>query len=183
MPSAMLGPCADARAAARPTLPHMRPRSWLAVLGFGGACATAALIGARANVASKRWYRTLAKPPFQPPDWLFGPVWTVLYALTATSAYRVWRTPESAARTRALRAWATQLAANAAWSPLFFGARRPRAALADLGLLVGALALYARRAAEVDAPAAWMTAPYGAWCGFAALLNAEIVRRNPSVRG
>ena len=153
------------------------------MLGFAGACAGAALLGARANASSRRWYRSLAKPPFNPPDGVFAPVWTGLYALMTASAYRVWWSPASPARSRALRWWAAQLAANAAWSPLFFGARRPRAALADMGVLMVALALYTRSAAVVDRPSAWMMAPYGAWVGFAALLNEELVRRNRLVHG
>ena len=156
----------------------MKPRRWLALLGFGGACAAAALLGAYANAGSKRWYRSLSKAPFNPPDWLFAPVWTGLYALMTASAYRVWRSPASQARTRALRWWGAQLVANAAWSRLFFGARRPRAALLDIGVLVAAIARYTGAAAAADRPAAWMMAPYGAWAGFAALLNQEIVRRN-----
>jgi tryptophan-rich sensory protein len=155
-----------------------RSSSWLALLGFGGACAAAALLGVRANRRGKRWYDGLSKPPFNPPDAVFAPVWTGLYALMTASAHRVWQAPPSPSRTRALALWGTQLGANAAWSPLFFGARRPRAALADLGLLVAAIALYAREAGKVDRAAAWMMAPYGAWCAFAGLLNEELVRRN-----
>jgi tryptophan-rich sensory protein len=74
--------------------------------------------------------------------------------------------------------WWTQLAFNAAWSPLFFGAHRPRAALIDLTLLVASLAAYARESGRVDRGAAGMIAPYLAWLSFAAALNREIVRRN-----
>jgi translocator protein len=161
----------------------MKTRTWFALAGFGGACALTALIGGRANAGSRRWYRSLSKPSFNPPSWVFAPVWTALYALMSLSAHRVWRAPPSPNRTRALGWWWAQLLANAAWSPLFFGAHRPRAALVDLGALMAALALYTRSAAAVDAPAAWMMAPYGAWCAFASVLNEEIARLNPYVRG
>jgi tryptophan-rich sensory protein len=105
-------------------------------------------------------------------------VWTVLYALMAASAYRVWRREAGPARSRALALWWTQLAFNAAWSPLFFGAHRPRAALADLGLLFASLSAYALQSSRVDRGAAGLIAPYLAWAGFAGVLNEEIVRRN-----
>jgi tryptophan-rich sensory protein len=147
---------------------------------FTGLTALAAGVGARlSDRGTSRWYRRLKKPPFQPPPALFGPVWTALYALMVWSAVRVWKRPSSPARSRALRAWTGQLALNGAWSPLFFGARRPKAALADLALLGPAVAVYTRRAAAVDRGAAWMMAPYLGWLGFATLLNEEIVRRNP----
>jgi translocator protein len=158
----------------------MARRSLWALAGFCGACAATALLGARATLRNKRWYRTLKKPAFTPPDSLFGPVWTALYALMSISAYRVWRAPPSTERSRALGLWGAQLAANAAWSPLFFGAHRPRAALADLTLLLSAVGLYSSQARRVDAPAAWMMVPYLAWAGFATVLNGEIVRRNPN---
>ena len=160
-----------------------RPSSWLALLGFGGACAAAALVGAAVTRRNLGWYRTLKKPPFQPSERVFGPVWSALYALMSASAWRVWKSPDSPARSRALGLWGGQLVANAAWSPLFFGAHRPRAALADLGLLTGTAAAYAREAGVVDRAAGWMMAPYLVWCGFAGLLNEEIVRRNPRLRG
>ena len=125
-----------------------------------------------------RWYRRLEKSPLNPPPAVFGPVWTVLYGLIATSGWRVWR----AGSRKALGWWAAQLALNAAWSPIFFGLKRPRAALADLALLLPAIAIYARHARQVDRPAAWMVAPYLGWVGFASVLNAEIVRRNRSRR-
>ena len=156
----------------------MKRSWWKALGGFVGAVAAAAVVGGVATTRNQDWYRSLRKPPFNPPDWLFGPAWTTLYALMATSAYRVWRAPPSPERSRALGLWGAQLALNAAWSPLFFGAHRPRAALVDLALLVVGICAYANEARKVDAPAAWMMAPYGAWCAFAGLLNEEIVRLN-----
>jgi len=96
----------------------------------------------------------------------------------ATSGYRIWKAPPSRARTRALALWGTQLALNAAWTPLFFGARRPKAALADLLALVGVVAAYTATSQKVDKPAAAMMIPYLGWLGFASLLNEEVVRRN-----
>jgi benzodiazapine receptor len=157
----------------------MTKRSLAALTIFSAAPAVAAAIGALVNRRGLGWwYKSLRKPPFQPPKWLFAPVWTGLYAAMAVSAHRVWRAPDSPDRTRALRLWWAQLALNAAWSPLFFGLRRPRAALVDMAVLLPAVGGYLQAAARTDRPAAWLFAPYLGWTSFAALLNTEIVRRN-----
>jgi translocator protein len=105
-------------------------------------------------------------------------VWTGLYALIALSGYRVWREPRSRQRRRALGLWGAQLLLNAAWSPLFFGLRRPLAALVDVVLLTGTAAAYAATARRVDRPAAIMMLPYLGWLGYATALNEEIWRLN-----
>lgn len=158
---------------------RMRRAGWKAAAGLAAVVAAAVMPGALATASARNraWYRRLRKPAWTPPDAIFGPVWTALYALMTASAWRVWRAPASAERSRALAWWGAQLAANGAWTPLFFGAHRPRLALADLGLLLGALGLYVREARRVDRGAAWMMAPYGAWSLFAAGLNGAIVRR------
>jgi tryptophan-rich sensory protein len=151
---------------------------WLGL--FAGATALAAAVGRSATRAPRRpWYRLLSKPPGQPPAWVFAPVWAALYGLMSVSAYRVFRLPPSPERRRALGLWWTQLALNAAWSPLFFGAHRPRAALADLVGITASGTAYVRAARDLDRPAAWMMAPYLGWLGFAGYLNASIVARNP----
>jgi translocator protein len=155
-----------------------RPGSTWAAAAFAGLSAGAAALGGQtARAVRTRWYAALRKPRWQPPGRAFGPVWTLLYGLVATSGYRVWRT-RSPARSRALGLWGAQLALNAAWTPLFFGARRPRAALVDVALLVPCIAAYASTAARADRTAAWLVVPYLAWTGFALALNGAIVRRN-----
>lgn len=158
---------------------HGRARL-LAFAAFAGATAGASALGAASTRRSLRsgWYRSLDKPPFQPPSAAFPPVWTALYALMATSGYRVWRS-ESPARARALALWGAQLALNASWSPVFFGARRPRAALGIISALLPAIGAYAWTARRADRPAAVMMLPYLGWTAFALALNAAIVRRNP----
>lgn len=148
----------------------------LAMVGFGAATAGAAALNARVRPGA--WYRGLRQPWFQPPSWVFAPVWTGLYALIAASGYRVWRAPASPERTRALGFWGAQLGLNAAWSMLFFGKEDPRAALIDIGLLRVAVDAYTRTATKVDPAARWMMAPYRSWVSFATALNAEIVRKN-----
>ena len=154
-------------------------RRLLALAGFTTLTTLSAVVGARVTQTGRDlWYRSLEQPPFQPPAAAFGPVWTALYAAMTVSAYRVWKQPPSRERTRALQLWGVQLALNAAWTPLFFGAHAPRWALADIGLLLGAISAYALAARRVDRPAAWMMTPYLAWTAFATVLNAELVRRN-----
>jgi tryptophan-rich sensory protein len=153
----------------------------LPAVAFGGITALTAAAGALATRSSvdSVWYRRLRKSKLQPPKGAFGPVWTALYALIAASGYRVWRARPSPERTRALALWGAQLVLNGGWSAIFFGARRPRLALAELGVLLSSIALYMGEARKVDRTAAWLVAPYAGWSGFASLLNAEIVRKNP----
>jgi benzodiazapine receptor len=158
---------------------HSVARAALGILAIGGVTAAAAVLGSVATNRSVHspWYR---KPSFQPPARAFGPVWTALYVAMAASAYRVWRAPPSPARTRALALWSTQLVLNTAWSWLFFGARKPAAALIDLTGMWATIAAYANEARKVDPIAAWLIAPYLAWTTFAGVLNEEIVRLNGS---
>ncbi len=155
-------------------------RSGIGLAVFAGLTAAAAVIGGRATQKGLfPWFRLQRKPVFQPPNWVFGPVWTVLYGAMAVSAWRVWRQPSSKARTAALGLWGVQLGLNAAWSVLFFQEHKKRAALADLGALMGSIGAYSLVARKVDAPAAWLMVPYLGWCGFATALNEEMVRLNP----
>lgn len=124
------------------------------------------------------WYRALRKPSFTPPDRAFGIVWPVLYSLGALSAWRVAKAPDSKERSMALGLWATQLAFNAAWTPAFFGAHRPRLAMATLSANHLSLGAYALTAAKVDKTAAWMVVPYLGWITFAGVLNASIIGKN-----
>ena len=148
---------------------------------FAGSVAGAAAAGAAFNPsggATADWYRKLEKSPLNPPDAVFGPVWTVLYGLIGLAGFRIWRTDRGPGRTRALRLWGLQLVLNAAWSPLFFGAKRPAVALADLGGLLVANAALLAEARKLDRTSSGLLVPYLAWCAFAAYLNAEVVRRN-----
>ena len=117
------------------------------------------------------WYAELAKPPFNPPNWIFGPVWTILYVLIAVAG---WRTFRRDAGGTAMKLWAAQLALNFLWSPVFFAAHIVGAALAVVVLLFAAIVGYIAATWTVDRPAAWMFVPYAAWVAFATLLNASI---------
>lgn len=117
------------------------------------------------------WYAELAKPPFNPPNWIFGPVWTILYVLIAVAG---WRTFRRDAGGTAMKLWAAQLALNFLWSPVFFAAHIVGAALAVVVLLFAAIVGFIAATWTVDRPAAWMFVPYAAWVAFATLLNASI---------
>ncbi len=165
----------------RPALnPSLRAESRVALGVFSALTLGAGTLSARVTGGGEqRWYKRLKKPPFQPPGAVFGPVWTVLYGFIAVSAWRVWNRPAGPARSRALALWALQLGLNSAWSWIFFGKHRPRAALLDIAALGPSIAAYAAAARQVDKGAAWMMAPYLGWVAFATLLNEEVVRLNP----
>lgn len=121
------------------------------------------------------WYAALEKPPFNPPGWLFGPVWTTLYVLIAVAGWRVMQSAPGGAPTKL---WWAQLALNFAWSPAFF-------ALQQIGLaLLVILALFATILAFIvttwrrDRLAAGLFVPYAAWVGFASVLNGAILMLN-----
>jgi len=144
-------------------------RDFLALAFFLAVSCSAGWLGSLVTrPALDRWYLRLRKPAWTPPNWLFGPVWTVLYFLTGLAAWLVWR---EAGTGTWLTLYFLQLALNALWSILFFGLRRPDLALADIMLLWMAIVATLSSFARVDATAAWLLVPYLAWVSYAALLN------------
>jgi translocator protein len=140
------------------------------------ATSTAGRIISAAPVAG--WYRTLAKPSFNPPNWAFPVAWTLLFVLMGVAFWRILRAPASAQRTMAIRLFLAQLVVNVGWSTAFFGAHSPSLGLlviVPFWLLILATAWTFR---GVDRPAAWLLTPYLAWVAFATVLNAAIVRMN-----
>lgn len=115
------------------------------------------------------WYHALAHPPGTPPDWVFGPVWTVLYVLIGVAGWRVWRLVGGGV---ALRLWGWQLLLNAVWTPAFFGMHSPPLGMAVILTLLAVIVATVRRFALMDRPAAWLMLPYGIWVTYAAYLNA-----------
>jgi translocator protein len=161
---------------------NARTGSLLALAGFGLATVGAAWYGTRYSRGNRDgWYRDLRKPSFTPPDKVFPVAWATLYALIAYSGWRVWSAAPSRQRDAALRLWISQLAANAQWSKLFFGQRRPTLALVDVFALEGSIIAYIAAAHKVDRAAAYAFVPYAAWIAFATVLNAEILRLNPQL--
>lgn len=145
-----------------------------------GLCQLSGLLGAFFTTpAIPGWYASLQKPFFNPPNAVFGPVWTVLYALMGAALYLVIRAEGPAVlKRKAVFLFGGQLALNTAWSWLFFGLKNPGLAFADIVLLWGAIlasAVYFRRLSK---PAFWMFLPYLFWVSFAMLLNFEIWRLN-----
>ena len=117
------------------------------------------------------WYAALAKPPFNPPNWIFGPVWTALYMLIAIAGWRTWRREPTG---RAMRFWALQLALNFLWSPLFFAAHMIGLALAIILALLATILAFIAASWRHDRVAAWLFVPYAVWVAFASLLNGAI---------
>lgn len=138
--------------------------------------ASAAASGARFRPGS--WYAQLRKPTWTPPAWMFGPVWTLLYVAMAVAAWLAWRRGHGSEAGFAVALWILQLAANAAWSWLFFGRRQIGAALADLGVLLALIAATTAAFFRVDAVAGGLMTPYLAWTAFAGALNLSIWRGN-----
>jgi tryptophan-rich sensory protein len=121
------------------------------------------------------WYPTLVKPSFNPPAWVFGPVWTVLYIMMGVAAFFVWRTGLDVDGVRiALDVFAVQLALNGLWSILFFGMQAPGLALIEIALLWIAIGVTVVLFWRVSPLPGAMLLPYWAWVSFAAVLNASL---------
>lgn len=143
--------------------------AWAVVLALGGGLLTS--IG--------DWYHDLHKPRWQPPDWLFGPAWTLILGAAAYAFVLAWRAAPSAEdRLLLIALYAVNFVFHFLWSPLFFKARRPDWALYEvpfLWLSVLSLCVFLRQWSEL---ASWLIVPYLAWVSFAVILNAAIVRMN-----
>jgi benzodiazapine receptor len=135
----------------------------------------AAFTGAR--FSPDAWYRDLAKPSWNPPSWVFAPVWTLLYLGIAVAGWLVWR-DAGGAWTPALTLWVAQLAGNALWSWLFFGRHKIAAALVDVSAMWVLIAAFIAVTFDTTRTAAWLFVPYLAWVSFAAILNAKILALN-----
>ncbi|MEX0954406.1 MAG: TspO/MBR family protein [Rhizobiaceae bacterium] len=126
--------------------------------------------------APGEWYAGLEKPPFNPPGWVFGPAWTVLYVLIAIAGWRAWRI--NPLGTLAVF-WFIQMALNFAWSPIFFAMHLPAVALVVIAAMLAVIVSFIAAAWSEDRTAALLFLPYAAWVAFATVLNASIVWLNP----
>jgi translocator protein len=135
-------------------------------LGIGGIAGTATV------PAIQGWYMALNKPFFNPPNWIFGPVWTALYFLMGVSLYLIWSLPASTARNSALRFFAIQLIFNFGWSFIFFYFKQMGIALIEISMLWIVILLMIRNFHKIRPIAAWINIPYLMWVSFATLLNA-----------
>jgi len=158
--------------------------SWSRDVGFGIlaiiAVAATSVVGQVATYPNLTpWYAGLVKPSFNPPNWVFGPVWTTLYLMMAFALWRILRLPEaSAERRRALGLLFVQLALNAAWSWMFFAANSPLLGLINiipqiLVIVATIVAFY-----RIDRMAGWCLVPLAAWVSFATILNFAIWKLN-----
>lgn len=156
-------------------------RQTLGLAGWALLTFTAAGLGAIASVDAGAFYAELARPSWAPPAWLFGPVWSALYALMAVSAWLVWRDRGFTGARTALVLFIMQLAANALWSWLFFAWHQGALAFAEVlvlwGLIVATIVSFQR----ISTLAAVLLYPYLAWCTFAAALTFAIWSLNPGV--
>lgn len=154
---------------------------WLAFAAIVPVLAAAVLGSIATGSSVSGWYAQLDKPWFNPPNWLFGPVWTALYVAMAYSFWRVLRTPPGTrGRSRAIGVFLVQMTLNAAWSWVFFWAHAPQAALVVIVLLWICIAATAAAFWRVDKVAGWLFVPYLAWVTYATALNAALAALNPS---
>ena len=142
------------------------------------AVVAASVIGGLASASSAEDYARLDQPSWAPPSWVFGPVWTLLYAMMALAAWLVWRSGPWSETRPALTAYAVQLVLNAAWTPLFFGMGWRGLAFAELTVLwlvlLATIALFLRRSKV----AGWLLMPYMTWTTFALCLNFAVWQLN-----
>ncbi len=151
-------------------------RSAFALAGWLGLCFAVAALGGL--FLPGEWYARLRKPAWNPPNWVFAPVWSTLYAVMAVAAWLVWRRGGWARHRRPLLLFLLQLLFNALWSPLFFGLHLAGLAFVDLLLLWLALLLTVLDFWRVRRPAGMLLLPYLAWVSFAGALNFALWRLN-----
>jgi benzodiazapine receptor len=154
-------------------------RSVIGLVVSIGTCFVAAAVGSAFTTAAiPEWYATLSKPTWTPPNWLFAPVWSLLYLSMGVSAWLVWRRAGLAAAAVPLALFVLQLVLNALWSVLFFGLHSPGSAFAEIVLLWAAILATLVAFWRCVPVAGILIAPYLLWVSFAAALNFSIWRMN-----
>lgn len=150
-----------------------------ALVVFVGLCLLVGALGGWVTADSvKDWYPTLRKPTFNPPNWVFGPVWTVLYIMMGVAAWRVWCEAWGDRARRPLMLFALQLALNLGWSVAFFGLHAIGAAVVVIVALEAAIVATMLAFRRIDGLAAALLAPYALWVAFATALNVAIWQLN-----
>ncbi len=125
------------------------------------------------------WYDQLTKPYFNPPDWVFGPVWSLLYTLMGISAGIIWHQGlEQATVKKALNVFGIHLLLNFSWSLIFFGLKMPAFALIEIIILLGSIFYFAGLFYKINPIASWLQVPYILWVSFATILNGSIAWLN-----
>jgi len=151
-------------------------KSALAFIAWLGISLSAGIVGSQ--FLPGEWYASLAKPAWNPPSYVFAPVWTTLYIMMGVAAWLVWRRAGFRSAPVALGLFLAQLPVNALWSFLFFGIHRPLLALLDLILLWGLIVVVGLAFRRVSALAAGLLIPYLLWVSFAGILNFSLWRLN-----
>lgn len=156
------------------TLTSNSPRNWLILAGF-----LALVIGVGSvigiSTAPGEWYAGLDKPPFNPPNWIFAPVWFVLYVLIAIAGWRTFlRAPSGAA----MKLWAGQMVLNWLWSPVFFTLHWLWPAMVVILAMLAAILAFIAVNWKQDRVSSWLFVPYAAWVSFASLLNLSVAVLN-----
>ena len=158
---------------------HAPSHPWLGLIVFVAICFGAAALGSMATTPSiPNWYAGLTKPSWNPPNWIFGPVWSILYLSMAVAAWLVWRKEGLRDATLPMTLFGIQLALNCAWSWLFFGLHSPGGAMIDILLLWAAIAATMVAFWRRSTWAGILFAPYLAWVTFAVALNFAVWRLN-----
>ncbi|MFY8100798.1 MAG: TspO/MBR family protein [Allorhizobium sp.] len=146
----------------------------LSYILFIGFVVGAGLIAGLTNMPGD-WYQSLQKPFFNPPSWLFGPVWTTLYVMIGVAGARIWqRAPKSAA----MQLWFAQMAFNLMWSPAFFGLQNPELALVVIAGMLATIIAFMVKAKPIDRISTLLFVPYLAWVSFASVLNLSLAWLN-----
>ncbi|MBU2677743.1 MAG: tryptophan-rich sensory protein [Gammaproteobacteria bacterium] len=162
---------------------HSVSKDVLGIAGWLVVTFAAAGIGARASIEAKSFYDQFVQPAWAPPPWLFGPVWTALYALMAIAAWLVWRSGGFRTHRVAFALFFVQLAVNALWSWLFFAWNLGALALVEVVLLWILIVATVRAFWRVRPVAGMLLIPYLLWVSFAAVLNFTLWRLNPQLLG
>jgi translocator protein len=150
-----------------------RSLSWQSALGLAALLAIVLTVGGSigVNISPGQWYGQLNKPFFNPPNWLFAPVWAVLYIMIAVAG---WRVMTANATGWPARLWFVQMLLNWAWTPVFFGLHQIWFGLAVIAALLAIIIAFIIVTHRSDCVSAWLFVPYAAWVGFATLLNLSI---------
>lgn len=154
---------------------------WTPILLAAGAAVLVSVLGMLSTDLSG-WYQALEKPAWQPPDWLFGPVWTLIYAMAAIAGVSAWRGAHDAgARYRILALFAVNGFLNVFWSLLFFRLQRPDWAVVEVVFLWLSIVALIVGLRPYSRASTWLLAPYLVWVAFAGILNLAVLRLNPGL--
>ncbi len=157
----------------------MKRSDWIKLITATLLCVLLGSVGGLVTVAEiPAWYASLNKPSFNPPNWIFGPVWSTLYVVMGISVYLIWKQPVSKERNKALQLFILQFVFNFCWSFIFFGLHATGWAFIEMIALWLLILLTIFHFAKYSKTAAWLLVPYISWVSFALLLNGAIWKIN-----